>query len=137
MTFDDARAAIVGRLKATLDASNPTTAVSYENRATVDLATQAAPFVACEVLFNDGEQASMELAPVVRYSGAIWLAVAVKEGEGTKTALVILGTLAAAFKTVSFGGVVAQAPRPMPGFRRDGWYYEPIRVPFYFDDIPA
>ncbi len=137
MTFDDARAAIFARVKATMDASAyAATPVEYENRRTVDLSTQTAPFAACEIHFNDGEQTDMGLNPGTRYRGAIWLAVGMKQGEGTASALKILAVLANGFKNVSFGGVTCRAPRPVPGALRNGWYYETIRVPFYFDDRP-
>jgi hypothetical protein len=136
MKFDAARSAIYSRLDSAMNTNHPGVPVLYENRLNVDLALQSAPFVACEILFNDGEQVSMEISPVVRYRGSIWLAVAAKRGDGIKGQLTVLATLADTFKTVVFGGVTCHAPRPMPGFLKDGWYLESIRVPFYFNDTP-
>jgi hypothetical protein len=137
VTFDDARAAVYTRLDAGMTATYPAVPVLYENRLTVDLAKQKSPFVACEIVYNDGSQASMELTPVVRYGGAIWLAVATKAGAGAKVGAGILGYLANRFKTITFSGVVCGAPVPMPGYTRDGAYWQTLRVPFHFDDIPA
>jgi hypothetical protein len=93
------------------------------------------PYVSAEVLFNDGEQKSMETVPVIRYSGAVWLGVHVKQGEGAKAALIFLGTLAALFKVTSFSGVVTGAPKPLPQRPFEGWAIYTLRIPFHFDDI--
>lgn len=136
MNFDDARAAVAGRLKTGMDATYPAVPVVYENHTTVDLATQASPYVRLAIIFNDGAQASIELTPLARYRGAVYLAVYCKEGQGTKDVLQILGYLATLFKAVKFGGVQTHVGLPMPGAEMDGWYYEAVRVPFYFDDLP-
>ena len=136
MTFEDARAAVYAKLDAFMQANYPAVPVQYENRANVDVSNLTGPVVVCELAYGDGEQKSLEQAPIVRYQGAIWLNAGAKEGEGTADSLGILSALASAFKTTSFGGVVTQAPRPVPGAKRLGLYFIGIRVPFYFDDIP-
>lgn len=136
MNFEDARLAVTGRLKTGMDATYPAVPVVYENRVKVDLATQASPYVRLALIFNDGEQASMEATPLARYRGAIYLAVYCKQGEGTKDALTILSYLAGLFKAVKFGGVQTYVGVPMPGAEMSGWYYEAVRIPFYFDDLP-
>lgn len=137
MNFEDARAAVYARLKATMAASYPTVPVIYENRVSVDLDDHPGPVVTCQMAYADGEQVSMSQAPIVRYRGAIYLTAECKQGQGTAAALTMLGVLAGAFKTASFGGVVTKAPRPLPGAEDKGWYVLTLRVPFYFDDIPA
>lgn len=136
MNFDDARIAISGRLKTGMDATYASVPVVYENHTAVDLATQASPYVRLAIVFNDGQQVSIESTPLARYRGAIYLAVYCKQGQGTKTALQILGYLAGLFKAVKFGGVQTYVGVPMPGVEMDGWYYEAVRLPFYFDDLP-
>jgi len=136
VNFEDARAAIATRLDAGMTATYPAVPVVYENHTKVDLATQTAPYVRCDVVFNDGEQASIELTPLARYRGATYLAVYAKEGQGTKAVLQILAYLAGLFKSVKFSGVQSQVAVPMPGAEKDGWYYVAIRIPFWFDDLP-
>lgn len=133
MNFEDARAAIYARLDTAWTAAHPTVPALYENRLAVDLAGRTDPFIACEILFNDGEQVSMEKTPVLRFFGAIYLSVWVKEKEGTKIALTYLGELSDLFKAASFGGVNTRAPRPLPGRPQDSWYVSTLRVPFWFD----
>lgn len=137
MTLDDARAAVAARLATAMTASYALVPVQYENLTQVDLAAQTKPFVSMEIIFNDGEQKSMGDKPVGRFSGAVWLGVWCKEGSGTKTALTLLSFLIQTFRAVSFGGVVCHMPVPVPAQTKLGWFVEAIRVPFYFDDIPA
>lgn len=137
MKFEDARAAIFARLNTYWAAAHPTIPVDYENRMQVDLATQVPPFITCELALNDGAQVSIEAAPVVRYAGAIYLAVWVREGGGSKQALELLGELSDQFKTTRFSGVTTQAPRPLPAQHKVGWLAYAVRVPFWFDDTPA
>ena len=136
MNFDQARAAVFGRMNTVFEVANPTVPVQYENRLTVDLATQEVPFVVCELAFGDGEQVNLGLTPQVRYRGAIYLSVWAKEGEGSTTALGLLSALATDFKPQALGSLYLQAARPMPGRTAQGWYVLTLRVPFYFDDQP-
>jgi len=135
MTFEGARAAIYGRLNTIWAAANPTVPVRYENRLLVDLATETDPFLACEVLFNDGEQISLGITPAHRVEGAIYLAVWVKEDTGTAVPLGLIDGLFDLFKTTAFGGVNTRAPRPLPGHDHKGWYITTLRVPFWFDQL--
>lgn len=133
MNFEAARAAIAGRLSTLWTALQPNVPVDYENRALVDLARQTGPFIACDVVFGNGEQKTLGLSPVVRYSGNISLEVWVKQGTGTATAFAYLEQLAAMFKTTYFGGVYTAAPRPIPAREQADWCVHTILVPFYFD----
>lgn len=135
MTFEDARAAICGRLDNGMTTSHPATLVEYENRVQVDLAVQTAPYVSAELVYNDGDQVSMETNPGMRYSGSIWLGVHVKQGEGAAAATPFLQTLATLFKAKSFGGVVTRAPKPLPQRDHQGWVVYTLRIPFHFDDF--
>jgi len=133
MNFADAQAAIYARLNTYWSAAHAGVPVDYENRFLVDLAAQQDPFIACDVLFNDGEQASIEADPMSRYRGAVYLAVWVREGSGTAAAFGFLSELGTLFATKAFGGLNTQAPRPLPGRRQAGWLVEVLRVPFWFD----
>lgn len=136
MKFEDARAAIAGRLNTAMTTSYPAIKVQYENRLGVDLATQVEPYVDAQVKFSDGDQMNMSPTPGSRYRGGIYLSVCVKEGEGTAEAFVLLGFLADTFKTTRFSGVTTAAVVPLPGRGANGWYVETLRVPFWFDDMP-
>lgn len=133
MNFEAARAAVYERLNTKMASAYASVPVRYENRLTVDFATLETIFVACELALSDGTLASLGSTPMVRYSGAIYLAVWEKEGAGTSQALGILDALAIEFKAVQFGGVNTKAPRPLPGQAQDGWYVLSLRIPFWFD----
>lgn len=134
MNFEDARAAIYGRLATGMAATYPLVSVEYENRVVIDLARQVDPWISCEIVWSDGDQVSIEDVPMIRYHGAVYLASWVKEGGGTATPLAHLGYLAGLFKTVAFGGVNTQAPMPMPKLRQlAGWEGHPLRISFWFD----
>jgi hypothetical protein len=135
MTFEDARAVIYGRLNTSWSAAHPGMPVRYENRMAVDLGKEIDPFITCEILFNDGEQLGMGDNPGVRYEGAIYLSVWVKEDSGTAEALTYLGELATLFQMAVFGGVKTRACRPLPGRVQAGWYVLSLRVPMWFDQI--
>jgi hypothetical protein len=134
MDFETARAAVYTRLRDYMAANRPTVDVSYENRNTIDLATQERPFVTCEIVWNDGEQVSLGALPRVRYRGAVWLSAHQKEGSGTKISNQLMKSLADLFRTASFSGVTTMAPIPVPARPAQGWRAEAIRVPLYFDD---
>lgn len=135
MNFESARVAVYSRLNTAWSASHPTMKVRYENNLTVDLNTEMAPFLTCELLFNDGAQLSLGSSPGVRYEGAIYLSVWAKESSGTSAALTRLGELALLFQMAAFGGVNTRAPRPLPGRVQAGWYVLTLRIPFWFDQF--
>jgi hypothetical protein len=134
--FEDARAAIVTQFKTYWDANHSTVPVQYENRDLVDIEKQTAPYVCCEVIFNDGFAASIGDTPMARYPGAVWLSVHTKEGEGTKLGNQWLGALADLFKAKMLGGLVYTGiARPVPARLFKGWYVQAVRIPFRVHDI--
>jgi hypothetical protein len=137
MNFESAQAAVYARVATHMTANHPTVKVDYENRHLVDMTTQKDPFVSCEVIWNDGEQVSMENSPRARYRGSVWLAIHVKEGQGAKVSNQLLTSLSRLFKAVSFGGVTAMVPVPVPARPAAGWRAQALRVPIYFDDTGA
>lgn len=134
MDFDAAREAVYVRLKTHMDANHPATLVGYENRNQIDLATQKAPFVTVELVWNDGEQVSMGETPRARLRGAVWLAVHEKEGAGVAATNALLMSLFNLFRTKSFSGITTMMPIPVPARPAEGWRAQALRVPLYFDD---
>lgn len=135
MNFENARAAIYGRLTTAWNASHSTVPVLYENRLEVDLATRKDPFITCEIVYNDGQQVGIGAPVGARYSGAIWLSVWQPEHSGVTPGTTWLGELATLFKAVTFGGVNTRVPIPVPGRSQKGWDAHTLRVPFWFDDF--
>jgi hypothetical protein len=136
MDFEAARAAIFARVDAGWTATYPAEPVEYENRRTVDRNAHPGPFLAVELVWSDGEQAELGNDPLIRYRGAIYCVVYVREGEGSAVGQTRLGYLASLLGVTSFGGVHTQAPKPVPGHDVPGWYRHILRVPFYFGTKP-
>jgi hypothetical protein len=135
VNFEDARSAIYARMDTIMASAYPSTKIEYENREQIDLAQQTADFVRLELLFTDGEQASIGDNPITRYRGAIYISVAARKGTGTKSAFTKLSVLAKGFDMVQFSSIQTLAPIPMPGGDNKDWYRVSVRVPFYFDDM--
>jgi hypothetical protein len=136
MKFEDARAAIYARINTGWGATYPTEVIEWENRQTVDRDNSSGPFLAVEVLFNDGYQAELGSAPMVRYNGAIYCVVYVRQGQGSKLGFDRLDYLAGLLGVTAFGGVNTQAPRPVPGHDEPGWYRHLLRIPFFISSKP-
>jgi len=136
MTYEDARSAIYSRLNTAWSVQYPSVPVNYENRNNVDLATQQTPFISCEVIFTTGEQVSIEITPVVRTQGVIYVAAYIKDFDGVAVPNAHLQYLKTLFETKSFGGVNTRAAQPMPGDSFKAWYRKALRIPFWFDAIP-
>jgi hypothetical protein len=132
--FDAARQAAYERLNAYWDDNHPGVPIAWGNQVTVDMAQQVTPFIAIEIVWNDGAQATIEDTPIVRYSGAIHFGVYTKAGTGRTAAFGWMGELANLFKTDSFGGIITYAPKPMPCREWKGWVVDVLRVPFATHD---
>jgi hypothetical protein len=133
--FDAAWTAIRGRLNTYWTANHAAVPIMWENRISLDLAAQTDPFLGCDVVWNDGWQASIEAVPIDRYAGAIHLSIWVKEGGGGLVANQWMGELASLFKHKLFDGVISGAPQPTPARTYEGWRIYVLRIPFKTDDL--
>lgn len=133
MNFEDARAAIFARIATGMAATYSTDPVEYENRRTVDRNSAPGPFLAVEIAWAPGEQASLGTSPLMRYRGAVYCVVYLRPGAGSKLATDRLSYLAGLMGVTQFGGVTTQAPAPVPGHPEPGWERYLLRVPFYFN----
>ena len=136
MTYELARQAIYTRLNDAWTVDYPSVPIQWENRLRVDLFQQTAPFIGCEVLFDGAQQASIEYAPIHRYTGSIFLTVFVKEHEGSAVQNTYLTYLTDLFKSTTFGSVNTKAAVPLPPALFEGWWRKSVAVGFWFDDIP-
>jgi hypothetical protein len=134
--YETARQAIYTRLKTAWDADYPTVPIQWENRLRVDLLQQVLPFISCDVVFDDGYQAAMEIDPLMRYSGCVHLGVYVREHEGTALQNTYLWYLGELFKVAIFSGVRTRAPVPQRPEIFEGWVRKSLRIEFWFDDVP-
>lgn len=135
MKLEAARAAAYTALNTVAATINPVPPIDWDNRILVDHSTQTAPYLAVDFLVATGIQKSLGQTKVVRYIGRLVILICVKEGTGTAVALSMADTLAAGLQMTSFSGLMTEAAMPDRSFTEDGWYYQPLQVPFWFDDI--
>lgn len=133
-TYVEARDALVFHLNTAWPAAYPTVPIYYENTLHVDLDSVGDAFVRAEVTFSDAVQASVETNPLTRVQGALYLVLMTREGLGTRTMLGYMDYLTGLFKYRTLNGVQTGAPAPMRTLMKDGWYYQELAVPFWFDN---
>jgi hypothetical protein len=129
------RAQLVSRLNTAWATQYPSTKVFYENAASIDLDSVGTQFLVASVHFNMIEQASIDTAPISRYRGYFNLSFFVKEGQGTKVAVVASDYLFSLFKYGNYSGVHTGAPTPGKSGFYKGWYFQEMHVPFWADSI--
>lgn len=132
MTPEQARDAVISRLKTVLDAHLPTLKVVYENADTVSIDTVGDFFLRVSVDINSATQASVEAGPLVRYTGELRLMHAAKEGTGTKALMARADTLNSAMKYLNLAGLQTTTPYPGGKEAHDGWFVQEWCIPFFF-----
>lgn len=133
--FEAVRAAAFAKVAAVMSTAFAAVPVQYENRNLIDVEQQQLPWLSVELVWNDGEQATIEHEPITRYEGAIYLTVYTKRGNGTKLAQEVMGRLAREFKRMPSGTLFqTRAARPVPARTWEDWHLQTLRVPFYTDD---
>jgi hypothetical protein len=133
-TYVEARDLLVSHLHTNWGGTYPTVPVFYENTTSVDLDSVGDAFLRAEISFEYAQQASMERTPITRVNGRFLFALLTKEGLGTRTVLGYIDYLTTLFKHRTLGGVQTATPTPMRSTLRDGWYYQELAVPFWFDN---
>jgi hypothetical protein len=90
-------------------------------------------FLKVDVNFDAAVQASVETAPMTRVQGSLLLVVMAAEGTGTRNSLTYVDYLSNLFKYRSLSGVQTGAPTPSSSLVSQGWFYQELFVPFWFD----
>lgn len=107
-------------------------AVERDNRATVDVSSQADPFLQVSILHLGGGQAELGGNPNIRHDGQIHISAVVKDGAGVADAEALLDFVLPYFSTQALGPLQLQAAVMAKGFEKLGLWYQPAIVPFYY-----
>jgi hypothetical protein len=132
-TYVQARDALVSHLHTHWSVSYPTIKVYYENTLPLALDSVGPVFLKVDVNFDAAVQASVETAPMTRVQGSLLLVVMAAEGAGTRNSLTYVDYLSNLFKYRSLSGVQTGAPTPSSSLVSQGWFYQELFVPFWFD----
>lgn len=137
ITREDARTALVTRIESIK--SNWTAyplLVDYANTATVNLSTQADPYLGVSIVYQDGVQIDLSTTPSHRFMGTIVLDAYVKEGAGMRQANELLDFF---FPHLHMTDTVfpfrTMAARFASKGVKNGWLCESAIIPFWFDSI--
>lgn len=138
MTAEATRAAItteIERAKAAWSAY--TLLVDYENLEDINLAQQVQPYVSVDIVFLDGAQLDLGSNPLVADYGSIIIAAGAKEGTGTAPLLKLLDHFRPYLQLRDNLGsnVRTQAGKIQKGQSRLGFYYLPMTIPFWVQNV--
>lgn len=139
MSLDAARQAIfteVERARAAWTAY--TLQVEYENRDRVDLSKVTKSYACLDILWARASQMDLGLRPKVNDYGTILLTVGTKQGNGSTDLLKLLDHFRPYLQLRDNigGGVRTQEghiQKPYPA--ADGFYYYPLSVPFWVENV--
>jgi len=134
-TFVQSRDAIVTLIHTALQAQHPTLPVFWENTLAVNLDTVGTQFLRIEIDFDDAHQLTINDAPEHRTYGHVYFTVFVKEGAGSRSALVLFDSLSDLVKFQAAQRFVFGVPTPGRRDARDGWMSYELRAPFFFDSL--
>lgn len=132
-TYVQARDALVSHFHTGWSTAYPSIPAFYENAQSIDLDNHTAGFVKFDIDYEASFQASMEQVPITRVQGHVYITLATLEGTGTRTLAGYLDTLTTLMKYQSLSGVQTGAPSPMRSELSEGWYFQELAVPFWFD----
>ena len=111
--------------------------VEAPNWDVIDQATQANPYLQVDIDLLGGEQKTVGLRPVVRQYGQVLLCVVSKGGTGTSAGNVLGDFILPYFDLQTLGTVRTHAVLPVKGKGRDGWWYQPWLVDFWYDRVKS
>lgn len=115
-------------------ASHPSVPIFYENAAMPDEKAAPAVWIDVEIRYAGADEVTVGARPRGRETGALWLRVFTRAGEGTQTASAILDTATEFFRTNRRNSdaflrfPIHQPPLPAPG-----WHRSALLIPFVND----
>lgn len=135
MSREAARVDIATAVKSAADAwPDYPVVVDYENRKLVDFATQVKPYLAVDIIYYDGRQMDMGVAPLVGVYGQIALAVCVQEGRGISDANKLMDYFTTALQLKTWALVRTHVAKPQRSVDRFGWHCLVTLVDFWYHE---
>lgn len=135
MNYEGARLALVTALSNYVSATNPTLPVIYEDQETVDLESIGDVFVKVDIKYDNANNVGIGVDVPHRVTGFLLLIISTKEGTGTIDRIRLMDTMTNLFKNKNLGGLNTKVPTPLRKQRLNGWTFQELGVPFWFDSI--
>lgn len=135
-TLEQARAAIISRVKAHWAAAYPAVNMYYDNAFPADAEVDAlSEYALCSIEFAGGAQMDISENPNHRTPGNIVFTALCREGAGSSKVLRYLDSLSSAMKFAQFSGVTTREPRMGRPHTEGGWFSYDLSIPFTIDSI--
>lgn len=136
MSYESARVAVITHVRDQwLAAGQAEADIEFENLDRIDHDTPGrAPFVTFDLHYRDGQQGSIENAPITRYDGEGCFYIHVPEGQGTKPATTRADIIATFMKYKQISNIQFQAPRLLQPKPYKGWKITPLFFSFYYKE---
>lgn len=128
----EARDVLVGRLNPAWAGAYPGVELYYENTTQIDLDTVGSRFATASIDFTDSVRQGIDTDPITASYGVLTCRLFVKEGEGVKVALAMIGFLRTLMKYKELSGVTTDCPRVGKKVTKEGWSSTDLIVPFSF-----
>lgn len=93
-------------------------------------------FVKYEIYFMGSEQMTLGENPIDRTRGFVRFFFGTRQGKGTRALLVMRDYVKQELKAKNLGAVKTLIPSPEKSNTGNGWHFEVLTVPFYFDGMP-
>ena len=138
MIFGDvqARDALVTHIE-TLWAASPHKATPiYSDNGPAPQLNKLERFVKYEIHMVTSKQMTLGEEPIDRTFGYVQFYFGCREGTGTRQLLILRDFLKQELKAKVFGSLKTLIPSPDKKNTGNGWHFEALRVPFYFDGMP-
>lgn len=90
-----------------------------------------------EIEYSSSEQVTISERPIDRTWGYIEFHFGIKEGQGSRQILGMQSYFKSQLKARQLGAVKTLIPSPGKPVDFQGWVFETLYVPFYFDSLPA
>lgn len=132
-----ARDAIVEAVLAAWEASEFSEVPLHGNNGPAPNLDSIKKVVNYEIEFGKSEQVTIAARPIDRTWGFIEFHFGVKQGTGTKAALVMQAYVKEALKARDLQAVKTLIPSAGAPKVAVGWHFETLYVPFYFDGMPV
>jgi hypothetical protein len=112
--------------------------IEYDNRSFVDLAALTTPYLMADVVWHDGQQLDLGPSPLISDYGSIVLAAGVKQGGGSFELVRLLEFIRPYLQMRDdIGPVRTNVAALQKPTTADGYYYQPMLVPFWVTSASA
>lgn len=131
----DARDAIALKVDQVWKAEYPDIKYFTENLAEPNL-DKLKDFMSYKINFLESKQIAISPYPIDRTYGTVEFYFGARKGTGTRKLLIMRDYMKSEMKALSLKPVKTLIPSPGKSNTGNGWHFETLFVPFYFDGMP-